>query len=330
MTSNPKVSIIIPVFNVEEHINACISSALSQTYSDLEVVIVDDGSTDKSVQICGRLVEGISYAHLLHKDNGGLSSARNYGLKHANGDYVFFLDGDDVIDAQTIENMVNMLELNDVSLVSAHLGKTAKDEVFHGSISNKGEIVSGVEQLKKMLLLEGETGSACGKLFVRSCFDEVQFPEGQLFEDFGVMAAIFSKSPRIFSSQSVVYGYTTRPGSITGSSDYDLAHIEGMEASLATVKSVVFAKHLELVSELNCFEAFCRLRVASKVSTEIMRDNTWAKEYVELTKKVCRRVACNDEVSLMWRIRCALFGFSFKLYRLTYKLYGRLSGKVVG
>lgn len=331
MDSSPKVSIIIPVYNVEDYVEECLRSALNQTYQSIEIVIVNDGSTDNSVKICNDLIKEDSRASLLSKPNGGLSSARNFGLEHARGEFVFFLDGDDVVDERAIECLVAAQEAYSVDLVAARLGKTAKGDRFYGEAVRTGDIVDGEALLEMMLHLNGETGSACGKLILRSLFDDLCFPEGQLFEDFGVMARLFSRASKAFVSPAIVYGYTTRDGSITGKKSYGLHHVEGMEASLDVVRRIVTdsANRVSL-DDLRCFEAFCALRIASKLSKKTLHEEEWAKRYLTYAKKLSRSVVFAKSLSLSWRLRCILFGVSSSLYRAIYKLYGKATGKVVG
>lgn len=330
MISQPKVSIIIPIYNVEQFVENCVSSALNQTYKNIEIILIDDGSTDSSSVICEGLIENYSQADLFHKPNGGLSSARNFGLSKAKGQFVFFLDGDDQIDSHAIENLVELALKHDVDLVTSQLIKIAENNSFEGSTNNDGVVVSGSDLLRMMLLLNGESGSACGKLISTKQFDGLSFPEGQLFEDFGVMATVFSKTPHAFVSKSKLYGYTTRRGSITGQKSYDNRHVKGMEASIKVVESVVSDLPVDLSNELFCYKAFGKLRVASKLSKQMLRENKWAKDYETLSKKYARSLVFKNEVPVVWRLRCLLYGVSTNLYSSVYNLYGWISGKVVG
>lgn len=111
------VSVVIPVYNVEKYLQECLDSVISQTYTKLEIILVDDGSTDSSADICNEYAKNDSRVHVIHKTNGGASSARNVGLQIANGEYVYFLDSDDFINQTAIEKLVDMAERNDADLV---------------------------------------------------------------------------------------------------------------------------------------------------------------------------------------------------------------------
>ena len=119
----PCVSVIVPMYNLGSYACSCIRSLLVQTYANLEIIIVDDGSTDDTVELIESVVEADSRVKILHKINGGLSSARNFGVKHCTGEYIMFVDGDDVLDIRTIELLVEIALENDVSLVTCKYKK---------------------------------------------------------------------------------------------------------------------------------------------------------------------------------------------------------------
>lgn len=113
------ISFIVPVYNVEKYLDTCITSIVDQKYKDYEIILVDDGSTDSSPKICDRYEHQHSFIKTIHKENGGLSDARNYGIKAAKGEYILFVDSDDYIAPDAVENIVNTLksEKNDIDVM---------------------------------------------------------------------------------------------------------------------------------------------------------------------------------------------------------------------
>ncbi|SET31319.1 Glycosyl transferase family 2 [Olsenella sp. KH3B4] len=325
-THEPKVSIIIPVYNLGETVIPCISSALDQDFVNTEVIIVDDGSTDQSHEICRRCIQESANSKLFSKANGGLSSARNFGIERSTGDYLFFLDGDDVIGPHAIGALVSLAKQYDVDIVATTLAKVNSAAAFTESITESGELLSGNELLAKMLYLRGESGSSCGKLFKRELFSRIQFPEGQLFEDFGIIATIFSRVDRVFASKSSIYGYVTREESITTSREYGQRHVDGLESSLRLVRKAVEGKP-ELKDAFECYSACCRLRVASRLPTgkAYGPGNTL---YVRKAKRAARSIVLKPGLTKIWRLRCALFGISKTAHNGMYRLYGIATGKV--
>ena len=221
-----KVSIIIPLYNVLEYVYASIASAVNQSYSEVEVVLVDDGSFDGTQRICEQFAVNSEKVVLVKKINGGLSSARNAGFDASSGEYILFLDGDDLLDLNAISDLMNIAEKEDSDLIVFPYARIEKQGSYIAKRSSEFERLTSQELLRRLLLLEGETGSACGKLFSRALLDEVRFPEGQLFEDFGIVASVLARSTRPCIASSPLYGYVVREGSITRVDSYGASHLD--------------------------------------------------------------------------------------------------------
>lgn len=331
-TSNcddPLVSVVIPVYNVCGYIQHTLDSAACQTYQNTEVIMVDDGSTDGSANICKTMAMKDGRFKYIRKENGGLSSARNYGMKHINGDYLVFLDGDDILASTAIERLLSLAIANDSNLVSCKYEKITSGERFDGIEAAGVHVVDARQHLKMLLLLEDESGSACGKLYGRQLYDFISYPEGQMFEDFGVTARLIARSSRSVVTDAKLYGYMTRPGSITAKRKYGPKHIEGMTASLNAVKDVVLT-YPDLQSSLEFFEGACFVRVTSKLSKELCPSGAYFDRLVTQAKVSAKRAAANSDANGIWRARCRLFSISRGLHNVLYGLYGRVTGKVLG
>ncbi len=325
----PCVSVIVPMYNLGSYACSCIRSLLVQTYANLEIIIVDDGSTDDTVELIESVVEADSRVKILHKINGGLSSARNFGVKHCTGEYIMFVDGDDVLDIRTIELLVEIALENDVSLVTCKYKKISCTEDFKGGQLGPVEVVSGDRLLESLLLLDGESGSACAKLYAKKLLPLLVFPDGQLFEDFGVEATVFSTIDKACIFDAELYGYLAREGSITTIKSYGDAQLDGMSASLDVVRRVVREKP-EFFDAFACFEAFCSLRIASRLDLSKCSDIESAKAFIFKARKQCWTVAASTLVDRTWRLRCLLFAVSPALHSFAYSFYGKLTGKVIG
>ena len=181
------VSIIIPVYNVQNELKSCVDSVISQTYKNIEIIIIDDGSTDESAKICDNYEKKDNRIKVIHKLNGGLSDARNWGLECARGEYVYFLDSDDLIKVDTIELLVCYCEKYDAEIGISWFCSFYSDSQLNNlliSCGNKDiEIMSKKEAIKKMILPGNYDHSGCGKLYKRSLWKDVAFPKGKLYED---------------------------------------------------------------------------------------------------------------------------------------------------
>lgn len=182
----PLVSVIVPVYNVEKYIRGCITSILSQTYKDLQVILVDDGTPDDSGKICDEFAQKDDRVLVIHKENGGLSSARNAGLDAAKGKYIMFIDSDDYIVDNAVEILVEECEKYDTDFVQFDTIHTTCPEYSpqHASENYGIEMLTDLRQMYwKMYKTLGPGVSACTRLHKKDLFDELRFKEGIIHED---------------------------------------------------------------------------------------------------------------------------------------------------
>ena len=209
-----KISIIVPVYNVEEYVEKCILSLINQTYQNLEIILVDDGSTDRSGSICDLYSKKDYRIKVIHKNNGGLSDARNCGLKESTGDFVCFIDSDDYIELDILESMVMQLITDNSDICCcAKVLDYAKNKI----ILNNGETfcVDNVSALKRLLINDDIDNSACDKLFRRKLFDNIVFPIGRYYEDIATTYKLFIASKKVSHINKIGYHYVIRNNSIS-------------------------------------------------------------------------------------------------------------------
>lgn len=210
------ISVIIPVYNVDSYIEKCINSVLNQSYKNLEIILVDDGSTDKSGEICEKYKYD-SRVNVFHKKNGGLSSARNYGIKHSKGHYISFLDSDDYIDKYFIENLYNAL-INQKENCKISMCRFTREENDFLVSEEKAKLVSSEETLKNILYQKDDSlysVAAWNKLYHRSVFEKIEFPEGFINEDMFVICEVLSKTEYVAVIDYKGYYYRINNNSIT-------------------------------------------------------------------------------------------------------------------
>ncbi len=206
------ISIIIPIYNVERYIHRCVGSVINQTYKNLEIILVDDGSPDNCGKICDEYAEKDERIKVIHKKNGGLSEARNFGIDVATGEWLFFLDSDDWIYPQTIEKLYASAIENSVSVSMCAYLKTDGE---WGSVDTSVEAELWLPKdlyLKKYII----STIACAKLYRKSCFDEIRYPVGKIHEDAFVTYRILFKQDRIAFIQQPYYACFDNKESITG------------------------------------------------------------------------------------------------------------------
>lgn len=212
------ISVIIPVYNVRMYLKKCIESIIHQTYGNLEILIVDDGSDDGSEAICDQYVEQDHRIKVFHKDNGGLASARNYGLQYAGGDYIGFVDSDDYIDAGMYEHLIDVM-YEEVDLASCGLReeyvRRYRRRYLASNFTRGYQIMNNCEAMRELLLSRAFNFSVCNKLFKKRVFDNITFPEGRSSEDIPVMYEIFSNINYAVNNGYAEYHYVHHPESIT-------------------------------------------------------------------------------------------------------------------
>jgi glycosyltransferase involved in cell wall biosynthesis len=207
------ISVIVPVFNVEEYLPKCLDSILCQTYKNLEIIIVNDGSTDNSAQICEEHARRDSRIKIIHKKNGGLSSARNAGLDIATGEYIGFVDSDDFIEKNMYEDMLNEMLKYSANLVICNYfpGGEIKYPCEKSMLAN-------VDIIFRLYLKDCVQAFAWNKLYSKKIFNEIRYTEGILFEDMDIFLPTLEKAKKIILLNNKLYHYIKRENSIVHSS----------------------------------------------------------------------------------------------------------------
>ena len=217
-----KISIIIPIYNVEKYLKRCIDSIVNQTYKNIEIILVNDGSPDKCGEICDAYARIDSRIKVIHKENGGLSDARNFGVAKANSDWIFFLDPDDYLEEYTLELIVKIQETHQADLISTKVKATSKYNAYTSyrlQDSDYKDLAPITKEKALELMLDDKvaTVSACAKLYKKSILERVPFPVGKIYEDFYVVGEHLALAERIVISPLETYNYYRREGSIVRS-----------------------------------------------------------------------------------------------------------------
>jgi len=211
------ISVIIPVYKVEECLNRCVDSILNQTYKNIEIILVDDGSPDKCGKICDRYAAKDNRIQVLHKENGGLSSARNAGIEIANGEYYTFLDSDDWVDNRYIEKLYTLIKETESDISVCNFEKVySEDTKLENSKIEIYEFtnIEALEQLTGRFYIQLVT--AWGKLYHRSLFKDIRYPVCKIHEDEYIAHHLYYKANKIVMTTEKLLYYWQREDSITG------------------------------------------------------------------------------------------------------------------
>ncbi|MDQ0198773.1 glycosyltransferase family 2 protein [Neobacillus ginsengisoli] len=256
-----KISIIVPVYNVEKYLVKCIDSILNQTFSDFELILVNDGSTDKSGEICDEYSKIDKRIKVVHKKNGGLSSARNAGIDLAKGEYIAFVDSDDYIHKRMYEVLYNNAIINSSDIIICDF-TVANEGVFYDTSNLNIDIVaqnfSNIESLNKLYTSKGISFIvAWNKLYKRELFNDIRYEKGRIHEDEFIIHQILYKSSKVTYLPIKLYYYLQTNNSIIRS-PYNIKRLDLVYALKERVDffSEVKQTKLQQLAETNFVQSF--------------------------------------------------------------------------
>lgn len=212
MKSNPLISIIVPVYNISGYILKCLKSLSEQSFASIEIIVVDDGSTDGSGSLCDKYATEDERVRVFHKKNGGLSDARNFGIKKARGEMIALIDGDDYVNESFIEVLYEAMMKNGADVAVCGYNKMVP----------KPQVLSGRDVAKKLLINQDNMEIiACNKLYKRELFEKnkIEYPVGEKYEDTLTTYKILFHAEKVVYVNEALYVYVTRDSSIMGQGD---------------------------------------------------------------------------------------------------------------
>lgn len=293
-----KVTIIIPVYNVEKYLSICIRSVVEQTYKNIEIILIDDGTKDNSGILCDSYVKIDNRIRVIHKENGGLSSARNVGIEIATGDYIFFLDSDDYISENCISRLVSLMEEYDADISIIQMKYIPENADKESTEYEKEEIkiMDSETAIEESLYQKFFTCCAPAKLYKRDVIGQVRFPFGKISEDLATCHLFLDNAQKIVYSN--YYGYYYRQHESSIMHVFNPKRLDALEWT-NSIEMFCFEKYPKIIGA-----AYCRtFNVAIHLLLDLpnqgeMHDNYYSKIWKEikrtrvktlLDKKVRRR-----------------------------------------
>lgn len=210
------ISVIVPVYNVEPYLEKCLDSILAQSYHNIEIILINDGSTDRSRAICEVYQKKDKRIRFFDNENHGLAATRNFGVEHAHGDWIMFVDSDDWVDPDFCKIPYSVAIENNADMVIFELLIVEKD----GRLKDERKIVTGFSN--SQIAVEYGRNAAWNKLYKRELFDTIRYPEGRLFEDIATTYKLVYKAKRIVMLDTPLYYYRRREGSISFGKKYHM------------------------------------------------------------------------------------------------------------
>lgn len=327
--SNPLISVIVPIYNVEKYLRECVDSILCQTYSNLEIILVDDGSPDKCPGICDEYAKKDNRVKVIHQDNGGLAHARNVGIANSNGEYLTFIDSDDYVSNDYVESLYKGISEfgADISIASFYPFKD-NDVCQQLPKSVSYEEISKEEAIKRYCSINADCSmpfiSACNKIYRKILFDGIAFPKGKLYEDAFTTYKLIDRARKIVYSTAKLYYYRINPNSILGQA-FKEKHLEMAEAFCSGM-DYFNEKNEKDLSDMFVLPLLMREIYCWWGTKTILKNVLLSQKIIDDYRTNCKKIKYGKNVSLPWFV-------VFKLISLCpwlYIWYRKLSPSYVG
>lgn len=311
------ISVIVPVYNVESYVAECIESIQNQTYMNLEIILVNDGSTDASGDICDQYAAYDERIQVIHKENAGVSAARDTGIESANGDYIGFVDSDDYIAPTMYEDMLKLMAEHDLDIIECTAFRNNGDTNIEGCNDGSLEIFNRDEALK--MAMYDCFVAVWSQLYKRRVISDVRFPVGRKFEDSAVSYLFIANTKRVGHINRCLYYYRLNPNSTTQTSfdaksrwDFVLGYEERLQYAIDhQLPYVDDCNSLLMKAVLSCLTAYYAKPTGNQV-------------YYDKCKKMIETYR-NDASYKLLNSKYKLFLWSFGRADWIHKIGARLS-----
>ncbi len=333
-----KISVIIPVYNIEKYVKKCILSVVNQTYSNLEILLVDDGSTDLSGIICDNMSELDDRIKVIHKKNGGLSDARNVGMENATGEYISFIDGDDYIEPEMLGSLLELCHKERAEIAIANVCQIYKDFIYVPETSRVWTC-SGEEAVYQHFYGNEHyqfINAVWNKLYYFETIKQLRFPKGKNYEDICFTVEAYLRSHRVVCAGKNYYNYVVeRSGSIMNEGiepGQALSAIENCEERNKILKLYGNAElyELSLNNYLNqLFLSYYRIYISKKIKDKKIYQKVIQKKLLQVCKECKIRTRTWRKANLFRmafffspQFCCLLMGYKLKSIRERFKKNG--------
>lgn len=318
------ISVIVPVYNVEQYLSRCVDSLLAQTYHNLEIILVDDGSTDNSGAICDLYSKKDKRISVIHKKNGGLSDARNVGIDLANGSYIGFVDSDDWIAQNMLETLLHNMIYYEADVSICRFKFTADEKEKEVAVQNETRIYDKYQAIDAMFIDKVFASHACNKLYKAHLFDNIRFPIGKIYEDQFTTYKIIWAANKIVYTNKQCYYYFIRNDSIARG-NFDAKQFDVLDAT-----DVIIDFFKERYPEIVKYVQYCwidnylyllmnAIRQECDISGFKMRNKVWQynKGYI---------LSRNTDV----RMKCALLLVCINInwFRVIFKIINKIKQRL--
>ena len=320
------ITVVVPVYNVKEYLEKSVGSIRNQTYKNLEIILVDDGSTDGSRELCDKFAGDDKRIRVIHKKNGGLSDARNCGIDNASGEFISFIDSDDYISENMIEKLYMNLISNSADISACGYKMVYPDHVVTICEGEKIQVYSTEESFKFLLHKNNFGVVAWNKLYKRRLLQEIRYPLGKHFEDINTTYKILAVSNKVVYDPAPLYFYMQRSDSINGV-NFKSGHFNSrnydMETAADELISYVYQnqKYLSPDIRIGCLEYY--LRVLNQEIIYSVKNERVYKKAKDLSKDMIKDIIKAEYLGKMKKCQMILFDKCYFFYKIFIKLLKR-------
>ena len=315
---NELISVIVPVYNVEQYLEKCVNSIINQTYKNLEIILVDDGATDSSGNMCDELAKSDNRIKVYHKENGGLSDARNYGVERATGDYIGFVDSDDYIDYEMYEKLYEAIKKENVDVAECSLRVIYPGKIELFTDEKYYKVLGKTEYLEEYLTIK--------KLIKSDVAKKLVFPKGKLYEDTYYAYDLINIANSFVLIDSPSYNYLMRENSITNSKFdpriFDLIKI------VEKFHKMTYENYPSLKEAADCRKMYAYFSVLNSILLEEnYRNNEYYSEILSYFKRNYISLLKNKYINHNRKLSVILIKLNIDLYR---KVLMKYKKKIAG
>ena len=330
MEKEDLISIVIPVYKVEKYLDKCIKSIINQTYKNLEIIIVDDGSPDKCPQMCDEFAQKDKRIKVIHKENGGLSDARNAGIDIAKGKYITFVDSDDYITDDYVEYMYNLIKKYNTKMATCEtqIVHIESDEKKQEQFQENIEVLTARDLFYKILFAQKSDVSAYSKLYETKLFDDIRYPKGVVYEDTATTYKLIEKCDKIATGNKKCYFYCARPNSISKMSGFNKNEIDYIKNTDEMLKYLQ-NKYVDLEQAINRFELYANFRILRLLLFTTPRDKQKEKEVFTKIKSKRMKVLKYKDTPKRDKMAIILSFFGLKIFRFSWFVYSKKTNRIV-
>lgn len=290
------ISVIVPIYNVEKYLDRSVRALLNQTYQNLEIILVDDGSTDNSGKMCDEFAQADSRVRVFHKENGGSSTARNVGIRESKGKYIGFCDSDDYAEPDLYENLHKIFQAHEDAVIAQAMTSIFSEDgdLVFGPYRDSGDVnYITREEMFRMLMMHVGDSSFCTKLIRADYMKQFMFPEGELNEDFELLLRMLDGVNGIYSLEKSGYNIILRGNSNTRSV-FRKVYYNAMIANSNKAYAIMEEKYPQFHDEAERFWFFQRLDYLLHIPVSAMgKDNEVCRQIIKEIKAGRKKIKAN-------------------------------------